>query len=91
MEGIRAEGLSRMKRRHIHFAMGDQPVSGFRGNCEVLIYVDVVAAISDGFEFFVSENGVVLSEGNHEGVLPVKYFEKIVNRKTGENLSLHNG
>lgn len=39
--------------------------------------------ISDGFEFFESENGVVLCAGDKKGFLPPKYFEKVVQTKKG--------
>ena len=83
-------GLSRMSRNHIHFATGllgdDGVISGMRGSCSVLIYVDLEKALHDGIKFFKSENGVVLTEGvKEEGRLPKDYFGKVVTT-TGETL-----
>ncbi|ETO26792.1 hypothetical protein RFI_10344, partial [Reticulomyxa filosa] len=73
-EIVSSGGLSRMKRRHIHFAFTNRE----NNRHDVLIYVDVVAAIKDGFAFFISTNNVILTEGNEKGFLSCKYFTKIV-------------
>ncbi|XP_002979811.2 tRNA 2'-phosphotransferase 1 [Selaginella moellendorffii] len=78
--GIRKTGLKRMKRNHVHFATGlpqDGVISGMKSKCEVLIYLDLAKAMKDGMKFFMSENGVVLTEG-FDGVVPREYFEKIM-------------
>lgn len=76
---IRINGLSKMKRNHIHFAIGlpgDQGViSGMRNNSPVIIYLDLAGAIHDGIKFFLSDNNTILSEGI-EGFIPPKYFQK---------------
>lgn len=86
---IMNSGLSRMARQHIHLTASDRVdksigvISGFRMSCEILIYVDAVAAIQDGIDFFVSENNVILCSGNDEGLLIPKYFKKVVDRQKG--------
>lgn len=70
-----------MTRNHIHFA-SELPnkksvISGARKNAEVFIYVNLDKALVDGIKFFKSANGVILSPGNHSGVLETKYFLKI--------------
>jgi 2'-phosphotransferase len=45
----------------------DAVVSGMRGDAEVLIYVDVGRAMKAGMEWYVSENGVILTEGEGKG------------------------
>ncbi|KAB2626751.1 tRNA 2'-phosphotransferase 1-like [Pyrus ussuriensis x Pyrus communis] len=45
-------------------------------NANVLIYLDVKKALEEGMKFYISENKVILTEG-FDGVIPVKYFEKI--------------
>jgi ERI1 exoribonuclease 3 len=86
---IASSGLNRMKREHIHFAPGfpenNAVMSGMRGNCEVAIFIDLPKAIQDGYEFFVSRNKVILTEGKN-GVLPPQYFAKVLNMSTGEEL-----
>ncbi|KAM3613177.1 uncharacterized protein V6R79_021985 [Siganus canaliculatus] len=58
---IQQHGLSRMKRAHIHLAPGLPGEDG---------------VISDGLEFFWSENGVLLTAGDKEGKLLPKYFSR---------------
>ena len=75
---IKKNGLSKMKRQYIHFAL-DVPnndsnvISGMRDNCEILIWINVKELINDGFEFYISDNGVILSEGK-DGIIPPKYL-----------------
>jgi len=91
-ELIREEGLSRMKRNHIHLARGipgvdEGVISGMRKNCEVFIYVDGKACADDGVVFYKSDNGVVLTAGVDEsGILPTKYFLKVVDVSSGKIL-----
>jgi 8-oxo-dGTP pyrophosphatase MutT (NUDIX family) len=83
---IFATGLSRMSRNHIHFAAGSTAISGIRGNTNVFIYADLQAALSDGIEFYVSDNGVILTPGNVLGILEPKYFKKVVDLKGNDLL-----
>eukprot|EP01126_Amoeba_proteus_P013904 TRINITY_DN15996_c0_g1_i9.p1 TRINITY_DN15996_c0_g1~~TRINITY_DN15996_c0_g1_i9.p1 ORF type:complete len:183 (-),score=31.71 TRINITY_DN15996_c0_g1_i9:149-697(-) len=80
---IRDEGLSRMNRQHIHFAIGDcsssEVVSGMRKSSEVLIHLDVEAALRDGIPLFLSSNKVVLSPGVvGDGKIPPSYFKSVL-------------
>lgn len=87
---IKRDGLKRMTRNHIHFActaIFKENVSGFRKDAEVLIFINVHAALKDGIEFYRSENNVILSEGLN-GVLETKYFSKVVDRKRGTTLDV---
>eukprot|EP00850_Spirogloea_muscicola_P011846 SM000075S21935 [mRNA] locus=s75:152901:155125:- [translate_table: standard] len=81
LESIMKTGLNRMARNHIHFAKGLPKeagvISGMRGSCEVLIYINVKTAMKDGIRFYVSDNNVILSDGV-EGVLLPKYFKEVV-------------
>lgn len=81
-------GLRRMGRNHVHCSTGlpeDEAgvVSGMRGDAELLVYVDVRRSLEDGaMGWWVSENGVVLTEGEgEEGLVPVRYFKEVVGRK----------
>jgi 2'-phosphotransferase len=65
--------LNKMSRTHIHFASEPNAISGFRASSSVLIHIDTVSAMSDGIKFFMSDNGVILSEGP----IDLKYFSKI--------------
>ncbi|XP_018496528.1 tRNA 2'-phosphotransferase 1 [Galendromus occidentalis] len=88
---IREEGLSRMKRNHIHFIQGratasDCTVPGFRKAASVLIVVNLRRAILDGIRFYRSQNNVILSPGNEKGLIPPEYFQHVVNIRTNETL-----
>ncbi|XP_077387265.1 tRNA 2'-phosphotransferase 1 isoform X2 [Festucalex cinctus] len=79
---IRQQGLSRMRRTHIHLAPGlpqeDGVISGMRKDCNLAIFIDVPKALADGIEFFWSENRVLLTTGNAEGKLPPAYFSRAI-------------
>lgn len=83
LQKITEEGLSRMKRKHIHlvpkFEDKDKHKikSGWREGSDAFIYVDTAAAMRDGIRFFQSENGVILTEGNANGFIPPKYFSEV--------------
>lgn len=86
---IKQTGLNKMGRTHIHFAItedfikGNQQQSGIRSNCQVLVYIDMASAMKDGYEFFISDNKVVLSPGDVNGVIPAKYIKKAIDRTNG--------
>lgn len=89
-DSIKRDGLRKMNRNHIHFActaVFKDAVSGFRKDAELLIFIDVLAALRDGIEFYRSENDVILSEGTN-GVMAPKYFAKVVDRKRGTTLNV---
>ena len=66
-------------------------ISGMRMSSTVLIYIDINAALAAGIKFFVSENGVILTEGNEQGVLPYEFFEKVESRKNGGSVLMSGG
>ncbi|KAJ3672522.1 hypothetical protein LUZ60_007243 [Juncus effusus] len=80
LESILKSGLKRMERVHVHFSRGlptdGQVISGMRRDINILIYLDVKKALDEGMKIYISENEVILTEG-FNGVVPVKYFEKI--------------
>ncbi|EKX36764.1 hypothetical protein GUITHDRAFT_145506 [Guillardia theta CCMP2712] len=88
---IRQDGLKRMSRQHIHLTdlqprSGQEKVSGFRENCELLIFVDAAKAMQDGCKFYRSGNGVILTEG-FDGVIPARYFQRVT-RKDGTEFAM---
>ena len=48
-----------------------------RSSAQALIYVDVQKALDAGITFDVSDNGVVLTEGNAQGYLPPEFFSRV--------------
>jgi len=80
LESIKLTGLSRMKRNHIHLSSGMDASSGIRKTGNVFIYIDLPLAMSEGVKFYISDNGVILTPGNDDGVLLPKYFKQIVAR-----------
>ncbi|KAJ3565219.1 hypothetical protein NP233_g7769 [Leucocoprinus birnbaumii] len=86
---IRIEGLSKMGRNHIHLAQGvggDNVISGMRKSSQILIFIDVQKAIDTGIKFELSDNGVVLTEGNEEGYLKPDYFSRVEDARTRQAL-----
>lgn len=81
LPSIQANGLNRMSRGHIHMTSGLEAdvISGFRGNCNILLYIDMEAAMKDGIKFYLSDNKVILTEGVN-GVLDYKYVKQAVER-----------
>jgi len=55
-----------------------------RLNSQILIYINVEKAIEAGLKFWLSENGVILSDGDENGFLSRKFFLKIVDVRHGE-------
>jgi 2'-phosphotransferase len=90
-------GLKKMGRNHIHFSTGlpedkQGVISGMRGDAEVLIYVDIERSLQDGgILWWISDNGVVLTEGDENGVLPTKYWKKVVGRRQDVGVLWENG
>ncbi len=88
---IKSGGLSKMNRNHIHFASGllsdPNVISGMRKNCNVFIYLNISKALSNGLEFYLSENGVILTRGDENGFVKIDLFEKIVN-KDGNSINI---
>lgn len=66
---------------------GEKVISGMRRDAQVLIYIDLRRALAAGCPFWRSENGVILSEGmvvgGSSGVVPVEFFDVVVERKHG--------
>ena len=79
LNSIKKNGISRMKRKHIHIAESDDAKSGKRLSCNVKILINMELAMDDGIKFYRSENGVILTEGDQNGLLLPKYFLDIIN------------
>ncbi|CAI6333205.1 unnamed protein product [Periconia digitata] len=55
-------------------------ISGMRNSSTVLIYIDIRKALEAEIPWFVSENGVLLSSGNDDGVLGCEFFSRVEKR-----------
>lgn len=81
---IEKTGLKSMARQHIHFTRSEPSdstvISGARSSSTVLIYIDMAQAMADGIVFYLSSNGVILTEGV-DGTLDPKYIANVVFRK----------
>ena len=88
---IATQGLKKMNRTHIHFALGlpesGNVISGMRQTCTVYVYISGKKCAEDGIEFFKSDNGVILTAGI-DGILPCKYFSYVTD--SGGNIILDN-
>ena len=40
--------------------------------------------ISDGLKFFLSDNNVILSSGDKDGIIAPKYFSKVIDYRLGK-------
>lgn len=79
-ELIKKTGLNKMGRTHIHFAHGTSSdptvISGMRKTSQVMIFIDSKKAMEAGIKFYLSANGVILSEGIN-GIISTEFFEKV--------------
>ena len=48
-----------------------------RQTSQILIYLNVPAALAAGLRFYLSANGVVLTEGDERGFLSPEYFARV--------------
>lgn len=85
IQPIKQQGLSRMKRNHIHMAPGEPGesgvISGMRSTCDVLIYINLKKAMQDGIAFYISANNVILTSGDEKGSLKPEYFLRVEERR----------
>ncbi|XP_031718414.1 tRNA 2'-phosphotransferase 1 isoform X1 [Anarrhichthys ocellatus] len=90
---IQQQGLSRMRRTHIHLAPGlpgeEGVISGMRKDCDLAVYIDVSKALADGIEFFWSDNGVLMTAGDAEGKLLPKYFSRALKLRPTSKKNYH--
>ncbi|KAF2824968.1 hypothetical protein CC86DRAFT_326321 [Ophiobolus disseminans] len=66
-------------------------ISGMRKNSSILVYIDINAALAAGVQFHVSENGVILTEGNDKGFLSYEFFKRVESRKQGGGVLMSDG
>jgi putative RNA 2'-phosphotransferase len=71
MSIIRRDGLSKMSRHHVHLSKDEQTATkvGSRRGDPIILEVQAKKMHDDGYEFFISENGVWLTDN-----VPVEYI-----------------
>ncbi|KAK7422876.1 tRNA 2'-phosphotransferase [Neonectria magnoliae] len=80
---VESGGLKVMGRNHVHCSTGtpeDGAVSGMRRDAELLVEVDVEASLREGITWWKSDNGVLLTEGDAQGVLSSRFFKMVTGR-----------
>jgi 2'-phosphotransferase len=66
-------------------------ISGMRRNSSILIYIDIQAALEAGIKFYISDNGVILTEGNEKGFLSYELFKLVESRKKDGGVLMSDG
>jgi 2'-phosphotransferase len=66
-------------------------ISGMRNSSGMLIFIDLQKALEGGLKFWKSANGVILSEGNEKGIIPVEYFKRVEERRRGLGVVMLDG
>jgi 2'-phosphotransferase len=69
----------------------DPVISGMRNSSGILIFIDLKKALEGGLKFGRSANGVILSEGNENGIIPSQYFLRVEERKRGLGIIMKDG
>jgi hypothetical protein len=57
--------------------------AGMRNSSQILIFINIAAAMAAGILFHLSANGVLLTAGDSRGYIPPAYFSS-VERKVGD-------
>jgi len=65
-------------------------ISGMRKTSTILIFLDLPKALDAALKFGISDNGVVLTEGNAEGLVPLALFKRVEDR-TGLGVLVEDG
>jgi 2'-phosphotransferase len=52
-------------------------LQGMRKSSQVLVFIDLERALRAGLKFFVSSNGVVLTEGDERGYIKPEFFKRV--------------
>lgn len=62
-------------------------ISGMRKDASILIWVDLRRSLEEGgLKWWRSANGVVLTEGNEDGVVEMRWVRRVEHRRTGQVL-----
>lgn len=56
-------------------------ISGMRSSSSILMFLNLQMALKKGIKFGRSANGVILSEGGLDGIVPLEVFERVEDRR----------
>ncbi|AWM13530.1 RNA 2'-phosphotransferase [Flavobacterium sediminis] len=72
LEAIQKEGLQKMSRQHVHLSRDKETATkvGSRRGKPIILSIDAPKMIADGYSFYLSENGVWLTDH-----VPVEYIK----------------
>ena len=84
---IETEGLSRMSRQHIHLApaLSDHRITP-RPTSTLYIYLDLDKLLAAKIPVYSSSNGVILTPGNQDGVIPEVFWSKAERKVNGKHI-----
>jgi 2'-phosphotransferase len=57
-------------------------MAGMRKSSQILIFLNIQKALDAGIKFYLSDNGVVLTEGDERGFLSIEFFDRVEDAKT---------
>lgn len=81
---VESGGLRVMGRTHVHCSTGtpeEGVVSGMRKDAELLVEIDVEASVKQGgLRWWRSDNGVILTEGDADGLVSSRFFKLVTGR-----------
>ena len=82
-QGVPSDGVisGEQEMLHVRKPIYSHCHAGMRNSAQVLIYINLERALAGGLKFYLSDNGVILSEGNETGVIPPIYFEKVTDKQ----------
>lgn len=66
-------------------------ISGMRNSSSVLVFLDIKKAMGAGLKFWISENGVILSEGDEDGLISLAFFQRVEDRTGGLGVLVQDG
>ncbi|KAH8175817.1 RNA 2'-phosphotransferase, tpt1 / kptA family protein [Sarocladium implicatum] len=81
---VSSGGIKKMGRNHVHCSTGtpeEGVLSGMRKDAELVIEIDIKKSLEGGIVWWRSDNGVILSEGDENGLISLKYFREVKGRK----------
>jgi 2'-phosphotransferase len=66
-------------------------ISGMRKTSSILVFLDIKKAMEAGLKFWRSENGVILSEGDENGIISLHFFLRAEDRTGGLGILVQDG